>query len=183
MFEMSRLFWEKVLLENIVFIYFFGALLVLVEAQGVKKSLVKGVKFSLSIALASLIGWMMQFFLFTNYNAYFLWVFLLASLFAVWVLRKWGELKDEWMGMPGFMLVLGPMMGLQILVFERATNGWIALILILGAGLGFYLAFILVASMGEQIKLSESSSPFKGHPPLLLAMGIIALALLGFRFL
>lgn len=181
--ELTPFFWEQIFLKNMILMSFWGCLLLLVEGQGAKESLIKGARFALCIALAGLLnGIIHAVFVPSDYGTSF-WILFLASLVAIQILHTWGELEGEWMGMPRFVLALGPMLGLHICIFQNMNTYTEVLIQILGASTGFMITFILVASLREQLELAEIPEILKGYPSLLLSMGILSLTLLGFRFL
>lgn len=182
MSEVSRLFFQKVLPGNIVLISFLGVLLIIVEAKGAKESLTKGLKYSFCLIFVSLFGWATHSWLAEDYRFFSLWLFLLISLLAIIILNHWGELIGEWQGFPKSILALSPMIGLQLVISQQGKDLFEAIIMTMGAACGFYIAFLLIGSIREQIDLSEAAPIFKGVPILLIAIGILTMGLLGFRF-
>jgi len=180
--EITAIFWEYVLPENIMLVSFMGVLLAIVEAPGLKKSFKTGFKLSAALFLSGFLGWLITGYLNEGYEFIYLWIFWLTSLFAVYILQKLGELKGEWLGLPKILLVLGPMLGLQWLVWEQGVEYIERLFMITGGVIGFYLAFVLIAAIKEQIKLAETHEIYKKEYTLLIAIGMLTLAVIGFNF-
>jgi electron transport complex protein RnfA len=52
----------------------------------------------------------------------------------------------------------------------------------LGAGLGFFLVLVVMASIRRRLELAPIPKPLRGLPIMLITTGLLAIALLGFRF-
>ena len=181
MSEIGTRFLNNVLSDNIVFIYFFGILLIFLKGRGLRKSLFTGAKYSSVLLFISILSWIISGWI-PGQEFLLLWVFLLSSLIGVFILRKWGELKGEWLGMPEMIIVMAPFVGLQWFVLEQGIEYFARIFALTASVFGFYLAFILVASIREQIQISEMSDIFKKEASLLMIIAFIVLALVGFTF-
>ncbi|MFW6006914.1 MAG: Rnf-Nqr domain containing protein [Bacillota bacterium] len=182
MSEIASIFWNDVFSKNIIFIQFFGILLALVETNSLRTSLKKGIKISTTILVGGILGWIFMGWIPGGYSPILIWIFLITSLFSVFLLQKWGELQGEWKGFPKYILMLVPMIGLQWTVWEQGIDYAHKIYMIAGNVAGFYLAFILIAAIKEQIKLSEAPEVLKSVPTILIAIGFFALAFIGFSF-
>lgn len=108
-------------------------------------------------------------------------VYLGTTLIAIALLRYWGELDGEWMGMPAMILAAAPLLGIQVLVSGAADlAGTVAAAG--GNSLGFFVAFVLLGAIRESSRISEARDVFKTNPVILFSMAIFALALAGFLF-
>ncbi len=181
--EVAVLFWNNVLSRNLIFIQFLGVLLAVVETEGLRTSLKKGYILAKGILISAVLGWIFMAWIPEGSEYIILWVFLTVSLIIIYFIQKSGYLTETWKGMPEFILILVPMIGLQWTVWEQGVDFADKIYMIAGSVAGFYLAFILIAAVKEQIKLSETSMIFKKLPTLLLAIGFFALAVIGFSFL
>ncbi|MEJ6949705.1 Rnf-Nqr domain containing protein [Natronospora cellulosivora (SeqCode)] len=182
MTRLSVLFWNGFFVDNIMFIYFLGVLLAFVEAKSLKKSFSKGLKFAVSLFSVSILGWILTNSLTSELGFLNIWIFFITSYIAIHFLQKNGELIGEWQGMPRMILALPSMIGLQLLIQNRAADLAEMIAISGGSSLAFYVSFIVVAALREQILTSEADSIFKQGSSLLLAMGLLALALIGFQF-
>ncbi len=181
--EIAAVFWEYVFPENILLVYFFGVLLAIVETPGLKRSFKKGFKLSCGLLISALSGWIITGYISGEQDFIALLIFLLTSLFAIYLLQKMGELEGEWLGLPKMVLVFVPMIGLQWLAREQGINITDSFFMIAGSVTGFYMSFILIAAIKEQIRLAEAKKIFKNEYTLLLAIGFLALAVIGFSFI
>ncbi len=105
-------------------------------------------------------------------------VYIAVTAAGIAVLMKAGELQGRWLGMPAALLAAAPLAGLQILA---AGYGDPAEVFVLAAGsaLGFGGAYILIGSIRETSKISETSPAFKTNPVVLLSMAVFALIFSG----
>ena len=74
------------------------------------------------------------------------------------------------------------MFGLQWLVWEQGVEYIESLFMMTGGVVGFYLTFVLIATFKEQIRLAEAKDIYKKEYSLLIAIGVLALAVIGFNF-
>lgn len=72
-------------------------------------------------------------------------------------------------------------LGVVIINRERFTLDFLsAIVHAVGAGAGFLLAIVLMASIREKIEHSNIPAPFKGFPIALITTGLMAVAFMGF---
>lgn len=72
--------------------------------------------------------------------------------------------------------------GLGAMLLAKSLEGLpAALALGLGGGLGLWLALQLIGDLFERIEQCDVPAPFRGMPILLIAAGLMGLALLGFN--
>ena len=182
MSDMANLFLNSVFSENLVFITFFGTLLLFIEAKGARKSFTKSLKFTAIFFGVILVGWAVRGWLNGSENV-ILFVFFFTSLMGAFSLRSWGELNGDWMGIPRFIVVLAPFMGIQWLLYEQGIAYFDTIYAILGSVVGFYVAFVLIAAVREQLKISEIPDFLNRQAILLITMAFFAVALIGFAFI
>ncbi|MCL1986577.1 MAG: RnfABCDGE type electron transport complex subunit A [Firmicutes bacterium] len=71
--------------------------------------------------------------------------------------------------------------GAIIINAERFTDNFVlSIVHAAGAGLGFTLAIVLLASIREKIEYCNVPAPFKGFPIALVSAGLMAIAFMGF---
>jgi electron transport complex protein RnfA len=72
-------------------------------------------------------------------------------------------------------------LGVVIINRERFTEDFLlAIVHGVGAGAGFMLAILLLASIREKIEYNNIPAPFKGFPIALVTTGLMAIAFMGF---
>lgn len=74
------------------------------------------------------------------------------------------------------------LVGLLLLMARDGVSGVQNLWIALGAGLGYALALVVMASLRKRLELAPVPKALKGAPIVLITAGLFALALLGFRF-
>jgi Na+-translocating ferredoxin:NAD+ oxidoreductase RnfA subunit len=101
---------------------------------------------------------------------FYLLVGLVAGLVASGLLKQGYKAVDS--AVVGLLLLLGSggVTGVQ--------NVWMAL----GAGLGFFLVLVVMASIRRRLELAPIPKPLRGLPIMLITTGLLAIAFLGFRF-
>lgn len=183
MSETLGIFLENLLPGNIVLMSFLGVLLSLVETDKVRNSLVKGVKFSLALLFAVIGGWVITAGMGLEFEFLALWLFALISLLIVGLLQHMDELTGDYFGLPKLFLFLPTLIGYQWLINQRDLLFSDMIIQAFAGAIGFYLVFVLIATFKEQIKISEANEIFKLFPTVLVALGVMAMAVAGFGFL
>ncbi|SDL92106.1 hypothetical protein [Halarsenatibacter silvermanii] len=183
MSELFGIFLENIIPQNIIFAYFLGVLISLVETAGVRRSLIKGVKFSLGLFFAAIVGTIIAASLPLELEFAHGWIFLLTALGAVFVLQKTGEFQGEFLGVPRFFLMLAPLVGLQYILVDRGLSVDVMLITALANSIGFYFGFILIGTIKEQVRISEADEIYKYVPTLLISLGVLGMIIKGFAFL
>ena len=183
MSEYLGIFLENIVPRNLVLMHFLGILISIAETKGVRTSLIKGVKFSLGLFFATVIGVVIASSLPLELEFFHPWIFLLTALGIIFILQYTGELTGDFYGMPKLFLPLVPIVGLQYLLFQRGLNFEIMMISAIANAIGFYFGYILIATIKEQIIISEANDIFKYTPTLLISLGVLSMAAMGFAFI
>ncbi len=183
MSELMGVFLENIVPQNMVLIYFLGVLLSIAETEGVRTTLFKGVKYSLGLFFAVIIGVIVAESLPLALEFLHPWIFLLTALGAVFIFQLIGDLKGEFYGIPRLFLPLVPIVGVQYLLMDRGLSFDVMVISALANSIGFYLGFILTGTIKEQIMISETDDIYKFAPALLISLGVLSMAVMGFGFL
>lgn len=175
-----RTFLTYMLTQNLAFMLFFGALLPMVAGLSVHQSFRAGVKHAVVLVFALLAATGLFAILPAQVAPA---LALLLALLSVRVLYAWGELRGDWGGVPMTTLALLPFAG-GISVFRReALSGLEAVSAAFGAATGFFLAFVIIAALIEQIRISEAPEAFRRLATLCFALAVFALAFAGFLFI
>ncbi len=183
MSEFLGIFLENIVPRNLVLMHFLGVLISIAETKGVRNSLIKGIKFSLGLFFAAVIGVVIASSLPLQLEFFHPWIFLLTSLGIVFILQYTGELKGDFYGMPKLFLPLVPIVGLQYILVERGLGFEVMMISAIANTIGFYFGYILIATIKEQIIISEANDIFKYKPVLFISLGVLSIAAMGFAFI
>ncbi len=178
MSEIARAFLDSMLIENPVVMSFIAALPVAVLPRSARTSFGPALRFSLVFFGAALIGATVATHVPPSVAPA---VYLIVGLAAVGVLFAAGELRSQWLGMPQAVIALAPMIGVQMLV---AKSGELSLMVAASAGnsLGFAVMFIVIGSIRESSRMSETTETFKTNPVVLFSMAVFAIVFSGFLF-
>lgn len=181
--ETFGLFLENILPNNMVLIYSLGVLVSFVETERVRPSLIKGVKFAFAVFFAGIFGWIIVDAIGIEFEFLAAWIFFLISLGIIIILQYLGELKGDFYGLPKLFLFLPTLVGFQWLILERDLVFSDMMITVFANAIGFYIAFVLIATLKEQMRISEANDIFKLAPAILIGLGIAAMGVAGFSFL
>lgn len=170
------------LTENIMLVSFLGVSLLLTGTDGVRKAIKNGVWFAGAVILSAVVGPVLAE-TFPGAEVTALLVFLVVSLAGVAALRAGGQLTGERLGLPAPLFALPLLFGTQYTLYQAGMEFALTAAAAAGSGLGVYIAYVLAYSMYEQIRLTETTSPVKGLPALIIALGLLGFAMTGFQFL
>ncbi|MFW6270411.1 MAG: hypothetical protein ACOC4G_10050 [Bacillota bacterium] len=181
--EAGRLFWDYVISENIVLVLHIGLLLIIVETPKLRESFLSGLKITAGLTTSILTGWLLSFYISSGLSFIMPGVYFLTSLSGIYIVKKLDKLKGEWMeGLPRMLLALSPFMGLQLFIeYTVQKNSITNIFIIMGCIIGFYLAYIIIAALKEQLKMNETEPIFKSEYNLLIVIGFLAAVLSSFN--
>lgn len=74
------------------------------------------------------------------------------------------------------------LVGLLLLLGREGITGVYNIWMALGAGLGYLLVLVVMATIRRRLELAPIPKPLRGMPILLITAGLLTIALLGFRF-
>ncbi|MFP4644685.1 MAG: hypothetical protein ACLFM0_10050 [Spirochaetales bacterium] len=170
------------LTENVMLVSFLGVSLLLSGTEGVRTAIKNGVLFAATVILAAVVGPVLAN-TFPGDEVTALLVFLVVSLASIAILRAGGQLAGDRMGLPAPLFALPLFFGTQYTLYELGMEFSTMVAAAAGSGIGVYLAYVLAYSMYEQIRLTETTSPVKGLPALVFALGLLGFAMTGFQLL
>lgn len=181
--ELSRLFLNSLLSENMSLAFFLGVLFMIVESGTIKKTAAKGLKYVSTVFVINVLGWFLHSFLPVGLDPLNPAIFFITTIMGIEILKYWGELQGEWFGLPKFVLALGPLFGSQLLI----QNGAYAYAEMMSVNtayiLGGYILFVLIAAIKEEIIVSDAAPVFKSYSTLLAAIAMLALAVIGIQII
>lgn len=105
---------------------------------------------------------------------FYLIIGLVAAAVTPWLLRQDTSLEQK--------AIDSALIGLLLLLGRDGVSGvqnvWIAL----GAGVGYLAVLVVMATIRKRLELAPIPKALRGTPILLITAGLLAIALLGFRF-
>lgn len=181
--ELSRLFLNSLLSENMSLAFFLGILFMIIESGTIKNTAIKAFKYVIAIFVINVLGWFLQSLLPGGLDPINPAMFFITTVMGITVLKYWGELKGEWFGLPKFILALGPLFGSQLLI-QRGGYSYAEMMTVNTAYIiGIYLLFILIAAIKEEIIVSDAAPVFKSYSTLLAAIAMLALGVIGIQII
>lgn len=175
-----------ILADNLVFTRLLGAEHAFASSEDPASALRVGGLVTALTALVGTVTYVLYAFVLRPLTVGFLFIPLcvlltcaaLAALEAVAAKRT--ELQDALRGRLPLLTTNGVILGAVYLAAERNMNLGMAVLLFLGAGIGYTLAALVFASVRERLAEAEPPAAFAGVPLMLLAAALAAMAFSGF---
>ena len=183
MSEIIMLFWDQLLKNNMVLIYFTAILLIIVETPKLRAAFKEGLVITGAMAFAVVSAWVLSYYL--NSMQFLLpAIYFLNSLIAIKLIKSRSLLQGKWIaGIKHEFLALPALLSLQLNIVERINYNYQDLIILIAALSGIYLIFIIVSAIKEQLDLNESKEIFKKEYTLILVLAFLSAVMSGFDFL
>ena len=185
--EYGALFLSAVLINNFVLTRFLGLCIFFGVSNSLEASIGMGVAVTAVMIIASLLGWLVYFFVLIPLELEFFtticFVLIIASAvqMADIVTRRFvPKLHAMW----GIYLMLIAtncvVLSVPLINVENDFDFAQSFIYAAGAGIGFWLALILMAAIREKLQHSEVPEAFQGLGIAFVTAGLLSLAFLGF---
>lgn len=181
--ELTRLFLNSLLSENMSIAFFLGILFMMVESGTIKTTINKGLKYVTTVFVINILGWFLHSILPVGLDPLNPAIFFLTTILGIKVLKYWGELSGEWFGFPKLILALGPLFGSQLLIQNNGYNYAEMMTANLAYIIGGYVLFVLIAAIKEEIIVSDAAPVFKSYSTLLAAIAMMALGIIGIQII
>ena len=186
--ELLLYFFAAAVLSNLVLSTGFGTSMILRIVRHPRDILSFGVTMTYFSVLTVLSGYWIDLFLDNAAGIHFLRPLILVGVVALWylltvlitklALPKLYARMELWLPMAAFNNIV---VGVALIANHQFAISLLGTIgLAIGASLGFTLLSLLVAEAREQLDHSDLPHAFRGLPILLLWLGLIALAVMGF---
>ena len=179
---------SAILIENFVFVKFYGICPLLGVSQKVETAVGMGLAVTFTMTIASALTWPVYHFILVPLELEYLetiaFILLIACLvqFIEMFLQK---------SIPSLYSALGiylplittncAVLGVALLNVQEGFNFIESTVYGFAAGLGFLLAIFLLALIRERIEFARIPKSFRGVPIALIAGGLLALAFSGLR--
>jgi electron transport complex protein RnfA len=179
---------SSILVNNFVLSRFLGVCPFLGVSKRVETALGMGMAVTFVMALASVISYLVHYFILVPLNIEFLQT--IAFILVIAALVQLVEMTLQKL-VPALYQALGvylplittncAVLGVAILNITEEYNLLQTLVNGIGAALGFMLAIVLFAGIRERLELANIPEPLKGFPIALISAGLMAVAFLGFQ--
>lgn len=176
-----------IFINNIVFSQFLGICPFLGVSKKTSSALGMGAAVTFVITLATVVCWLLQYFILNPLGIEFLQtiVFILVIAFLVQMLEL--IMKKVTPALYQALGVFLPLittncavLGVAILVIQKQFNLMESLTYGISTSIGFTLALWIFAGIREQLALQNAPKAMRGIPLALICAGILAMAFMGF---
>lgn len=176
-----------IFINNIVFAQFLGICPFLGVSKKISSALGMGAAVTFVITLATVVGWLLQYYVLDPLHLEFLQtiVFILVIAFLVQMLeiimKKITPALYQSLGV--FLPLITTncaVLGVAILVVQKGFNLMESVTYGIATSIGFTLALWIFAGIREQLSLSSAPKAMRGVPLALICAGILAMAFMGF---
>jgi electron transport complex protein RnfA len=173
--------------NNFVLTYFLGICPFIGVSNKIDNAIGLGMATTFVMTLAATVTWLIYHFVLVKFNLVFLqyvtFILVIASLvqFVEMFIKKMSPQLYKALGI--FLPLITTncaILGLTLFMVLRNYNFPEAVIFGLGAGIGFTLALVMMASIREELEFSDIPEPLKGAGITLILAGLLALAFMGF---
>ncbi len=179
---------SSILVNNFVLSRFLGVCPFLGVSKRVETALGMGMAVTFVMALASVISYLVHYFILVPLNIEFLQT--IAFILVIAALVQLVEMTLQKL-VPALYQALGvylplittncAVLGVAILNITEEYNLLQTLVNGIGAAIGFMIAIVLFAGIRERLELADIPEPLKGFPIALISAGLMAVAFLGFQ--
>jgi electron transport complex protein RnfA len=184
--ELVALLVGTILLNNFVFARFLGLCPYMGVSKRIPDAIGMGVAVIFVLLLSSVGAWFIQYYILNplqlEYLQTIVFILVIATLvqFVEMVLMKNSPALYKALGIY-LPLITTNCIILAVAILNIRENYDLikTIVFTLGAGLGFMLALVLMASIRERLELSNVPKALKGEPIAFIVAGLIAIAFFG----
>jgi len=179
---------SSILVNNYVLSRILGICPFLGVSKRVETALGMGLAVTFVMALASVISWLVQYYILAPMHIEYLQT--IAFILVIAALVQLVEMALQ-KSVPSLYRALGiylplittncAVLGVAILNIDEGYNLIQTLVNGIGGALGFLLAIVLFAGIRERMELAPIPEPLKDFPIALISAGLMSLAFLGFQ--
>ena len=182
------IFLSGILVNNYVLSRILGICPFIGVSKRVETALGMGLAVTFVMALASVISWLVQYYLLVPLHIEYMQT--IAFILVIAALVQLVEMALQ-KSVPSLYKALGiylplittncAVLGVAILNIDEGYNLIQTLVNGIGGALGFLLAIVLFAGIRERMELAPIPEPLKDFPIALISAGLMSLAFLGFQ--
>jgi Na+-translocating ferredoxin:NAD+ oxidoreductase subunit A len=184
--ELVVLLVGTILLNNFVFARFLGLCPYMGVSKRIPDAIGMGVAVIFVLLLSAVGAWFIQYYILNPLHLEYLqtivFILVIATLvqFVEMVLMKNSPALYKALGIYLPLITTNCIiLAVAILNIRENYNLIQTIVFTLGAGLGFMLALVLMASIRERLELSNVPKALKGEPIAFIVAGLIAIAFFG----
>ena len=170
---------QTVVSGNLVLVHGLGLYALIRHTTNVKEAAKAGVTLLTAMLLGSVLLWLLGPIIPVApapHLGFYLLVGLVAGFTAPHILKQ-GQVSSL-----ERRAVDSALVGLLLLMGRSGAAGVQNLWFALGAGLGYLIVLVVMATIRKRLELAPIPKALQGVPILLITVGLLAIALLGFRF-
>lgn len=175
------------LVYNYVFVKYLGLCVFLGVTQKKSTAVGMGITFTIVIVFATMLSWGLYQYVLKPFQLGFLQIIIFIGMVSLTVqavdtiLRKVNPVLFREFGVY-LVLVISSCLILAVPLIMAANeyDMFESFMLALGAGLGFFIALFLMASVRERLELADIPPSYRGLPIVFILSGLFALAFMGF---
>lgn len=179
---------SSILVNNYVLSRFLGICPFLGVSKRVETAVGMGMAVTFVMALASLITWLVQYFILVplqvEYMQTIAFILVIAALVQLveMVLQKSSPALYQSLGVYLPLITTNcAVLGVAIINITEKYNLVETVVNGVGAALGFTIAIVLFAGIREKMAMSAIPKPFQGFPIALISASLMSIAFMGFQ--
>jgi len=178
---------SNIVVNNFVLTRFLGLCIFFGVSKSLNASIGIGMAVTSVMTLSSMLAWAVYHFVLAPFNLTFLttvvFVLLIASFVQLleMIIKKHAPTLYNMWGI--YLLLIATnciVFSVPLLNVENNNSFLDSAVTAVGAGLGFTLAIVLMASLREKLRLADVPKPLQGLGVAFILAGMLALAFLGF---
>jgi electron transport complex protein RnfA len=185
--ELTLLLLGTIFINNFVFARFLGLCPYMGVSKKISDTIGMGLAVIFVLLIASVFSWFIQYYVLVplrlEYLQTIVFILVIATLvqFVEMVIMKFSPSLYKALGIY-LPLITTNCIILAVAILNIRENHTIieTIVFTIGAGLGFTLALILMASIRERLDLADVPKALRGEPIAFIVAGLIAIAFFGF---
>jgi electron transport complex protein RnfA len=185
--ELVLLLLSAVFVNNFVFARFLGLCPYMGVSKKISDTIGMGLAVIFVLLIASVFSWFVQYYVLVplklEYLQTIVFILVIATLvqFVEMVIMKYSPALYKALGIYLPLITTNCIiLAVAILNIRESYTLLQTIVFTIGAGVGFTLALILMASIRERLELADVPGVLRGEPIAFIVAGIIAIAFFGF---
>jgi len=185
--ELILLLLSTIFVNNFIFARFLGLCPYLGVSKKISDSIGMGLAVIFVLLMAAVTSWFIQYYILVPFHLEYLqtivFILVIAALvqFVEMVIMKFSPALYKALGIYLPLITTNCIiLAVAILNVRENHNIIKTIVFTIGAGLGFILALILMASIRERLELADVPKVMKGEPIAFIVAGLIAISFFGF---
>jgi electron transport complex protein RnfA len=176
-----------VFISNFILTQFLGMCPFIGVSKNVESAVGMGFAVTFVMGLASLVTWVIQYYVLVPLNVVFLqtitFILVIAALvqFVEMVIQKIAPPLYKALGIYLPLITTNcAVLGIALIAVRTNYNAMESFVAGISGGLGFLLAILIMSAIREKLDLEDTPKPFKGIPIAFVTAGLMAMAFMAF---